>query len=107
MVSVIVVDFLLVANLVVTALLGILMGAYHVRYFWWRSVEGRIVMGGLFSALLVTVGGLFERYGNIEVHNWFKSLGYLGASVVLLAATRHVIRMQNGHAEQTEAREYH
>lgn len=85
-------SYLVVINIIVGILLTALLAVYMIRYYWWKSPAGRIVVSGLISTLLVVVGGLDERWGNIYMHNIFVSLGYTGASIVLFLATRHVIQ---------------
>lgn len=100
-------DFLLVANVVVAVLLVVLTGTYMRWYFWYKSPEGKIVVAGLSAALLVAIGGLCERFGNLFWHDVFKTLGYAAASVVLVLATWHLIQVQNGHAKRVEKRQFH
>lgn len=86
--------FLFAANLIVACLAVALLATYHLRYFWWKSAPGRIVVGGLVSALLVAAGGLCERLGHLAPHDWLVAFGYSGGSVVLLLATRHVVAVK-------------
>lgn len=86
--------FLTLVDLVVTTFLIVLVTVYAVRYYWWRSPAGRTLVLGLVSALLVTTGGLFERFGHVEVHDYLVAFGYLGAAAALCAATRHVIGLR-------------
>lgn len=99
-------EYLKWVNIVVAALMVVLMTTYMSRYYWWKRPEGRIVVGGLTSALSVLVGGLFERFGYMIPHNVFAALGYTGAALVLILATRHVIQVQNGHAVQAWPRDF-
>lgn len=87
------------ATVVVTALIVFVLVLYLAFYPWWRSSAGRIAVTALTAALLVTAGGICERLGHIEPHDWLVTLGYVTASAALLLAIRHVLAMRARSSE--------
>jgi hypothetical protein len=76
-----------------------------LRYYWWRSETGRIVVASLFCMLSVICAGLFERAGHIVIHNILAAIGYWGASAVLLLAMRHIWKLTNAPGVAVEHRD--
>jgi len=96
---------LLLGNVLVAVLLVATLATYMLRYYWWRSETGRIVVASMFCMLSVISAGLFERAGHIVIHNVLAALGYWGASFVLLLALRHIWQLANGPSNGVEHRD--
>jgi hypothetical protein len=96
---------LFIGNFLVAGLLVTMLATYMLRYFWWRRAEGRILVASMLCMLSVISAGLFERFGQIVIHNILAAAGYWGASVVLLTALRHVWQLTNGPDVAVEHRD--
>lgn len=87
---------LFIGNFLVALMLAAMLVTYMMRYYWWRRLEGRIVVASMFCMLSVISAGLSERFGHIVLHNILAAIGYWGGSFVLLLALRHVWTLTNG-----------